>query len=273
MAKFACAGWGFRDYKPALYFAAAARLELENVEIGLDCFRPWHLSPSAGDAEINALRRQAADEGVRIVAVAGEADFTSPDKEARAQRLESVKKQMQLTVQMGARVLRIFAGFVSEMEVRDETFQWVRDALEEVADYAEHLGVIVAVENHGGVTKTGAQCRWLLHGLPEIVGLNYDPANFRHSGEDPLAALLVVENRVVYTHWKDLKPSGEQWQHCAVGEGIIAWQPIVQEVLDSGFEGYLAIEYEDTADVERGTRVSLENLKRFLESASPSEEQ
>ena len=68
---------------------------------------------------------------------------------------------------------------------------------------------------------------------------------------------------VVYSHWKDVRLAAEEWDYCAVGEGVIGWEPIVADLLAS-YTGYWAIEYETAEDVERGTAVSLQYLRDLI---------
>ncbi len=264
MLKFACAAWGFREYSLPEYFAAARKMGLDSVEINLDEGQTNHLSPADSDDELKQAAQQAADAGVRIVAIAGSNDFTVADATARQKQVDRVKRQIDVCAALGAEVLRIFAGWASEKQVGDETFANVRQCLEDVALYAETNGVVVAVENHGGITNTGAQCARLLEGLPAAVGLNYDPANFRHCDEDPLAALMVTADRVVYSHWKDVRLEKDEWEYCAMGSGVITWEPIVAK-LAASYAGYWAIEYEEPTDVERGTKASLQYLQQCAE--------
>jgi sugar phosphate isomerase/epimerase len=53
-----------------------------------------------------------------------------------------------------------------------------------------------------------------------------------------------------------------------VGEGVIDWAPIVEELLLGGYDGYWAIEYEESDDVIRGTRDSAEYLRRLIAEAA-----
>ena len=262
-AKFACAAWGFRHYNLDDFLAAARRLDLDAVEIQVRENGVGQISPEASAAELQQAVRQAADAGVTLAAVAGGNDFTMADPVARRQQVDAVRRQVDTTAGLGAGVLRLFAGWVGDQQISDATFGYVRECLEALAPYAAERGVTLAIENHGGITRTGAQCRRLLEGLPPVVGLNYDPANFRHVDEDPLAALRVTADLVVYSHWKDVRLLQEAWDYCAVGEGIIGWEPIVTDLLVS-YDGYWAIEYETVEDVERGTAVSLQYLRDLV---------
>ncbi len=268
--KFACAAWGFREMSLPEYFEAAQGLGLDFVEVNVSPNTPKHLTYDATDAEIEVMVRRAADAGVTVVALAGGNDFAADDV---AVEVAKVKRQIDMTAAVGAEVLRTFAGWVGASQFTDATFHRIAAALEQAGEYAASQGVAVAMENHGGITATGAQCRRLLaeaaNGMPvttmaKPLGLNYDPANFRHAGEDALAALTVTAPLINYSHWKDVRYEGDEPEYCAVGEGVIDWAPIVEGVLRSGFDGYWAIEYEEPSDIIRGTRDSLACLRGLL---------
>ena len=102
--------------------------------------------------------------------------------------------------------------------------------------------------------------------------MTYDPANYAFGGEDPFQALLAVQDRVVYTHWKDVaqvpdNPRGVEYR--AFGEGEIDWFPIIGTLFDS-FDGIWAIEYErkeasTLQNLAEGTRRSKQNLATIIE--------
>ncbi len=262
MPKFACAAWGFREMTLPEYFAACNKLGLEFVEVNLSDGTPKHLTPDATEDDIKQMLSQAEDAGVKVVALAGGNNFAAEDVAAE---IEKVRGQIDLTAAAGAEVLRIFAGWVGASGYTDATFAQISDALQQVGEHAESAGVLVAMENHGGVTATGAQCLRLLEPVSSpAVGLNFDPANFRHVGEDAMSALMVTGDLINYSHWKGVRYEGDEAEYCAVGEGVIDWEPIVEALVASGFDGYWAIEYENVADVERGTKVSLEYLQSVL---------
>lgn len=265
--KLACAAWGFRKMELPEYFAAVKAMEIDYVEVNLGPNSPGHLPFDASDADLDRALKAAEDAGVEIVALAGGSNFAADDLDAE---IAKVKAQIDMCEALEAGVLRIFAGWVSAAEYTDATFERVSDALEEVATHAGAHGVMVAMENHGGITATGAQCHRLLaetiDRLPSLpvampLGLNFDPANFRHAGEDALSALMVTAHLINYSHWKDVRYAGDEPQYCAVGEGVIDWAPVIGVLIASGYDGYWAIEYEEAEDVVRGTRESAEYLR------------
>ena len=159
MPKFACAAWGFREMTLPEYFAACNKLGLEFVEVNLSDGTPKHLTPDATEDDIKQMLSQAEDAGVKVVALAGGNNFAAEDVAAE---IEKVKGQIDLAATAGAEVLRVFAGWVGASGYTDATFAQISDALQQVGEHAEDAGVLVAMENHGGVTATGAQCLRLL---------------------------------------------------------------------------------------------------------------
>ena len=103
------------------------------------------------------------------------------------------------------------------------------------------------------------------------VGVTFDPANFAIAGEDPYQALRLLEDRIVYTHWKDIHHTDKGLGYCAFGNGEIDWNPIVARLLDK-FDGLCAIEFErkDDSSIETlksGTLESMDNLRTIIENA------
>ena len=107
----------------------------------------------------------------------------------------------------------------------------------------------------------------LKRGVPTVVALNmWDEAveHGVHIDVDALSGLLVTCDLINYSHWKDVLYEDGEPEYCAVGDGVIDWQPVVDHLIASGFDGYWAIEYEAIEDIERGTRDSLACLQGLL---------
>ena len=155
----------------------------------------------------------------------------------------------------------------------DALYETLAIAFNKLGDYLKGKGIRVGIENHGGTSATGAGLKKLLDMVPHReIGVTFDPANSAFGGEDPYPALLAVQDRVVYTHWKDVaqapdNPRGVEYR--AFGEGEIDWSPIIRTLLDS-FDGIWAIEYErkeasTLENLAEGTRRSKQNLATVIE--------
>ena len=115
-----------------------------------------------------------------------------------------------------------------------------------VVYYADGDTVGVSELYSRAIDGTGSEARLTdLSGLMDVVDFAISPDS----------------EYVVYSHWKDVRLAAGLWEYCAMGAGVIAWEPIVAR-LAASYDGYWAIEYEEPSDVERGTRASLDYLRR-----------
>ena len=202
--------------------------------------------------------------------------------EVAEDRSAEIMKAVDIAEVLGAQVIRVFTEHdfthskhyvLTPDRVTDALYETLAVAFNKLGDYLKGKGIRVGIENHGGTSATGAGLKKLLDMVPHReIGVTFDPANYAFGGEDPYQALLAVQDRVVYTHWKDVaqapdKPRGVEYR--AFGEGEIDWSPIIGTLLDS-FDGIWAIEYErkeasTLENLAEGTRRSKQNLAAVIE--------
>lgn len=262
------ASWGWRDVPLPAFFAWSAAHGLGNVEVNGHPLSPEHLLDAEDPAVLPRVADWAAEAGVRIVCVAGRNDFTSADAAVHQGQLARARFFVDAAEALGARFVRLLAGSHRVDPLPAEVFPRLQAAFTEIGRHAEAKGVTIVIENHGGPTATGQRIARIMESVASpTVGLNYDPANFLFQGTDPLMALRYTLPWVRYSHWKDVRWDGDGPALCAFGEGEIVWDPILKTLRASGYEGPWGIEYEDPADVERGTLASLANLKALIGDA------
>ncbi len=131
---------------------------------------PMDLSPKAR-AEIKAM---TAGEGLDMVAVAGNNDFSSPVPELREAQIMMVKEQIKLAHDLGAPIVRLFLAWTGitmkaglahydlaakikhdalALVPRIETWEYARDCFVEVAKFAEEQGVTLALQDHHPIIR------------------------------------------------------------------------------------------------------------------------
>ena len=120
------------------------------------------------------LPRIADGEGIEIVGVAANNDFSSPIPEHRESQVCYVRHLIQVASNWGAPKVRVFFAWpgvlkhpqVAEYESakriwqyvhqdikEEETWAWCREGLEEVSHFASEAGVTLALQNHAPVYK------------------------------------------------------------------------------------------------------------------------
>jgi sugar phosphate isomerase/epimerase len=152
------------------------------------------------------------------------------------------KSWIEHSVVLGAPTLRVFAGYTRQGQTEAEAFQNVVDCLQECAALAFERGVLLALENHGGLTATAEGTLRLLEAVNSpAVGLNLDFGNFTGDVYDQFIACApyaVATHAKVHFRAED----GEQVP-------VDYWE--ARQILErAGYRGFLAIEYEDAEPAE-----------------------
>ncbi len=238
--KVGCAAYSFRQYLTSEdmslenFLQKAVEMDVDGVELTAYYFQ------STDDAYLYTLKRQCYLLGLQISAAAVGNRFTDADAGEHARQIQYVKDWVDISVKLGAPCLRVFAGGTPEGHSEAEVRQWVIDGLKECAEYAAPRGVLLALENHGGITSTADQVIDLITSVSsEWVGVNLDTGNFR---QDPYGSLARVAPYAVTAHAKTEIPKE------GGGNEAADFSKIVSMLNAQGYRGYLSIEYEAAED-------------------------
>ncbi len=172
---------------------------------------------------------------------------------------------------MGAKLLRhdIASRPATDTSAKrfEADFPAIVKACRQVAEYAESYGITTSIENHGFFLQAAERVQRVI----EAVGRDnfkttLDVGNFLCVDEDPLVS---VQNNLPYAsmvHFKDFyvreadRSPGEGWfqstfgrylRGAIVGHGDIPIPEVVKQVKQSGYDGYISIEFEGMEDCKK----------------------
>lgn len=208
-----------------------------------------HFSIVSTECDLEVLRAQAAERGVRIANLGTYpgSRFGSDDPMVRAAELQALRATLFAAKALGARSIRVMPGRGEDPALVDR----IAPLFAEGAQVAEELGVYMGMENHAGS----------LAGSPEVVtrlcravgsrhfGVLYEPCNLMHGGVDYRQAFEVFADHVVHVHVKDGRDRGGGWERCHLGEGDIDYAWVIAALGSVGYQGDYALEYE-ICDIE-----------------------
>lgn len=175
--------------------------------------------------------------------------------------VEGYASQIPLAAELGASYVRVCEIW----DASPSEFERVSSLLGQAGALAAKHGLVLIVENHGGLMREAEACRALFEKSGcSNVKLNYDPANFLFYGEDPVRAWDALKGFVAFAHLKDVKVEGVRRSYCRIGEGIIDYKSIFARFAKDAYSGPLCLEYEEPSDVFEGTSDDLASLKLLL---------
>ncbi len=254
--KISCAAYSFRN---AL---TRGKMTLEDFirkgwELGLDGVElTSYYFTTTEDEYVFKLKRVLLSYGLDVSAIGVGNRFTLPDVKAREKEVMKVKRWIEVAAKIGAPVVRVFAGDVPEGYGEEEAFAWVVDALKECVNYARRYGVVVALENHGGITATAEGVLKILRAVDsEWMGVNLDTGNYRLNRYEEIRKTAPY---AVHVHAKFLKVGPEG------NDEILDYARIVDVLYKTGYKGYLSIEYEGKESAESAVPRAVRFLKGLL---------
>jgi len=233
---------GRRTLADWFHFAVALGLDGADISVA-------HLHSLEPDY-LDALRTQAKAAGVQIAMIVTYSDFTHPDAAARARQIDEVRAYIAAAQRLGTSFLRVTAGQAHPTVDRAEGIEWAVAGLTSCLDEAAAAGVTLLYENH---TKGSV---WTYNDFSqpadiflEIVrrtqgsGLRllYDTANTLATGDDPLAVLEQVKDRIAAVHVNDIQRAGH-FEPVVVGQGVAPVRAIFRVLVQNGFDGWVSVE-------------------------------
>jgi sugar phosphate isomerase/epimerase len=205
---------------------------------------------------LRALRKRAFLLGLTVSGTAIGNTFTQPPGPALDKEIAHVKAWIDHAVDMGAPVIRIFAGDVQKGTTEEQARKWCIEAIQRCCEYAGQRGVILALENHGGIVTTAEQLLSIVREVKsEWFGVNWDSGNFRSA--DPHAELARAAPYAVTVQIKTQvgSPRGPKEADLPRVIGILK---------EAGYRGFVALEYEDEHDPKEAVPRYLDTLRRLI---------
>ncbi len=147
-----------------------------------------------------------------------------------------MKEWLDISARLGSPCLRVFVGPAPEGHSEDDALQWAAAGLKQCAAYAEQVGVMIGVENHGGLTATAEGLVRVLKAVAsDWVGALLDFGNY---SKDPYAEFELTAPHTIMTH---AKPTAD----FAGTRGYVDYCRVAQIMRKAGYRGFLSIEYEE----------------------------
>lgn len=208
-------------------------------------------------AYLKRLRRHCHVEGVSISGGAIRNDFCVAADD-RQKELDQVRHWLDVYAELGAPVIRIFAGSPAKNSTREEAIQRCIEACEIACEQAGERGILLALENHHGITDTAESMLEVVRGVKSPwFGVNFDSGNF-HSTSDPYAELEMIAPYAINAQIKvDMMVGGKK---------VPADVPRIVQILDrAGYGGWVALEYEGSEEVHQAVPRHLAELAKLLD--------
>jgi sugar phosphate isomerase/epimerase len=260
--KLSLAAYSFRQWldlkkpsKPRMTLADfidfAAAQDIDAVEL-----TGYYFAETTPDY-LASLKARCTRLGLDVSGTAVGNNFCIPDPDRLEAQIADVKAWVEHTSRLGGKTIRIFAGSVAKGDSEDKARERCVAAIHEACDHAAKYGIILALENHGGITATPDQLLAIVKSVKhDAFGVNLDSGNFHTA--DPYADLEQIAPYAVNAQLKtEIHPAGKGNQGADLGRLV----GILRKV---NYRGYVALEYEAREDAKVAVPRHLATLKKLL---------
>ncbi len=230
---------------------------------------------------ISQIREQALANGLELSNYAVGANFSGLDNAEYEAEIARLKQEVDIAAALGVTRMRHDAAMSGDCSLTHfmEELPRIADACRRIADYAAPLGITTSVENHGYYVQHSERVRALvaLVDRPNFR-TTLDVGNFLCVDEDTAAAVQANIGLASMVHVKDFyrragdfalgegwfpSAGGYQLRGSIIGQGDIDMPRVLRLVKNSGYEGYISVEFEGMEDCRLGTKLGLEYVQRI----------
>lgn len=256
-------------------------------EMGFDGIEFVDILPHDGSSVeeyAKKLRAECERVGLDITNFTFGADFINGSNGDTKAEIERVKKQIDIAEILGAKSVRHDSTNGKSGKSFDSLLPIVAEGCREVTKYAKTKGIKTMTENHGIFSQDSERVEKLINEVnDENFGWLCDMGNFLCVDENPAVAFGRAARYAFYAHAKDFyvkngnEPNpgsgyfksrgGNYLKGTIIGHGNVPVVQCLSILKNSGYDGYIAIEFEGMEDVLTGISVGLENLRKYIEMA------
>ncbi len=259
------------------FFDFCLKQDLDGVDI-LDskCY-PWFWQDKNKD--FKALPGLLKSTGLFLAAYATGNNFAKTDGDERRASVEIVRNALDEASELGAPVLRIFGGYHcsaggEEGIETDNGLEMVIEGIEKCLPHAEMRGVVMALENHGGLPAHSYELKAVIDYFnSSFLKVMFDCANFAGNSmqepENTLDAYDLLKQHVAHVHVKDMGPcisnNFRKVEGYVAGKGFVPLKQFIARLEENGYSGFCSLEYEASAITPEiyGVPQSLDYLKKI----------
>ncbi len=244
-----------------LDFAANARkFGIEAVEY----VNQFFMDKAEDTSYLAEMKKRAKDNSVESVLIMcdGEGNLGDPDMQRRTRAVENHYKWLEAARYLGCHSIRVNAG---SRGTYDEQLDLAADGLQRLSTKAIEYKLNVIVENHGGLSSNS---QWLTSVIKKVnlpnCGILPDFGNFPPEADKYKSVqMLMPYAKGVSAKSYDFDENGD--------ETTIDFYRMLKIVVNSGYKGYVDVEYEGNRLSEDegiiATKKLLEKIRRQMMNA------
>jgi sugar phosphate isomerase/epimerase len=253
------------------------KVVLAAADMGVDAVDILHRSMFSEDnSYLQNIKQLAYQNGVSLACLSIHQDFVDPHPEFRQRMVEHTIRCIELAYRMGIPAIRLNSGSwgtsprgasyrvranepAIEGYTQDDGFGWVQDCIYKCIPTCERTGVVMALENHWGLSAT-TEGMWRIKNSVKSKWLKFllDTGNFLEEPYDKIASIM---SECAFLSCKTYQGGGNYYTL----DPELDYDRIFKIFYDANFRGYITLEFEGKADRMTSSIESLTMFKKYID--------
>ena len=237
------------------FIRKAVELEAHSVDI------TTYWLKSADREYLNSLRHLAFKNGVVFSGIAIRTEMCQGGGAIRAEEVRRIQQWVDAAEGLGAPHIRVFGGNIPEGVSEKQGIEWVAETMKPACEYSAKRGIVLGIENHGGITARASAVLEILHKVDSpYAGVNLDISNFEaKTDEEMYSDIQACVPHATHAHIRDF---------FGINKRPIDLDRAWKLFADGGYKGYMSAEYESDEDPSTGVPKLMEKIKTLCRKYS-----
>ena len=239
----------------AMTYEDLIRIAVDTGTDGIDMTVYW--LPSTESDYLLSLRRLAYRNRVEIYSIGTRVQLAQPTAELRDKQLGDLKGWLDVAERVGATHIRVFGGQKPAGATLEQAVGFASETLKRGAELAGARGLILGVEDDGGITDYARETIAIVKGADSPwAGMNLDIGNFR-----PPNVYDQIEMSIPYavsTHIKTTVALDD-----GKGRAPFDLDRVFRMFAAHAYRGYMGLEFEASDDAATAVPQHLRTLKQL----------
>ncbi len=257
-------------------------------EMGFDGIEFIDLSPADGMSEkeyAEIIREESEKLSLPVIAYTISANLLKNDN--LNAEVERICRKVDIAEILGAGCMRHDAAWGMPDNIKkhagfEQILPILVDGCKKVTEYAKEKSIVTMIENHGFFCQDSERVEKIINGVADDnFGVLLDVGNFSCVDENSASAAGRLAPYIKHIHAKDfhirsgngLNPGkgffksrgGNYLRGSIIGHGDIPVMQCLSIAKNSGYDGYVSVEFEGLENCLDGIEIGFENLKKMIE--------
>lgn len=259
-------------------------------ELGFEAFEFSEINAPEGIDKMEyakALRAEAKRVGIPIVQYSIGADFIYGSDGDLEKEIERLKYEVDVAEALGVSGMRHdttggYKGEDADKHTFTDALPRIIEGCRKVSEYAKTKGIKTMTENHGFFSQDSNRVKAIVEGVNfDNFGTLVDIGNFLCVDENPVEAVKTMAPYAFYAHAKDFcvkskdemlsqdgffkTRGGNFLKGMILGHGDVPVLECLALIKESGYNGYVTLEFEGLEEAKMACAYGLNTLKAVKE--------